>query len=325
MSLSIEITSDLPVLAGSTIVGSVVCNFSKPTKVKAMQVLFHGDEKTEKISEMKDLVSGSNELVDIEKGLIDSETEVPSGTSKHIFKIEVPQRLPSSFKHYNGEIKYFLKATIKRHLRVDMTATKVVELMAYVDLNTYLPALQIKAEYSTDRLVSNCCGLSRGRILLTAVISKRLFLKGETIFLDLNIVNLSGVRVKKVYSRIMKTVTIYFKNPYPNEEIYRDFLAKSGNFPGVKGYDEVSYNLFIKIPNDIFIPNFRYSKLFKITHQLQIIAKMSGCHTAMVLQFKIYLGHIPVSSPGLQLENRNWKGPYIRDPNTASASSVGKS
>ncbi|XP_045460777.1 arrestin domain-containing protein 3-like [Harmonia axyridis] len=322
MSCSFEITSDLPVVVGEQIIGSVVCHFFKPVKVKAIQVQFHGDEKTETIGDTRELNTGSNTLVDVMNMIIESETEVPSGITKHGFSFKVPFKLPSSFKHYNGEIKYWLKASVKRNLRVDLTVTKVIDVVAYVDLNTYLPALQIWAEYSIDRVVSNCCGLSRGRIMLNAVIDKRLFLKGETIKLDLQIINLSGVKVTKVFSRIMKTVSIFFTYPYPKEEIFRNFLTKSHNFPGVKGYDETSYPLLIDVPRDILIPNFRYSKLFKITHQLQVIAKISGCNTAMVMQFKIYLGDIPFSTTNAPTNSRIKKGPYIREPSTSSTFSV---
>ncbi|KAL3280139.1 hypothetical protein HHI36_017641 [Cryptolaemus montrouzieri] len=244
--------------------------------------------------------------------------ELPGGVSKHAFDIELVNRLPSSFRSYHGEIKYFLKAYVKRHFKIDLTSLQTINLVHFVDLNTYLPALQIKAEYSTDRVVSNFCGLNRGRIMLNAEVGKRLFLKGEIINLDINIINLSGVTVKCVFGRIMKTLTIYFDKPFLTEETFRDFVTKSRDFQGVKKYSETSYSLYIEIPPDLFVPNLRHSKLFKTTYQVQVVVKLSGCNTSMVLQFKIYLGHIPLS--GIPMKPQR-KGPYIRDDTTDSCTS----
>ncbi|KAK9871416.1 hypothetical protein WA026_011666 [Henosepilachna vigintioctopunctata] len=214
--------------------------------------------------------------------------------------------MPASFHAVHGGVAYYLKAAIKKPLKV-ISVKKVIQVTRPIELGAYLPALQIQFETSTDRTV-RCCGWSRGKIILSAEVEKRLFVIGEKILVHIDIINSSSLKVKHVFGRIMKKITIHFTHPRPHEMSYWEYVTKGTKFPGVGKHEEVAYPLYVEVPKNLHVPHIKYSNLFKISYQLQIIAKLSGFNTAMVLQLKIYIGHIPFDT-----SLKRWRTSFFDD------------
>ncbi|KAK9871417.1 hypothetical protein WA026_011666 [Henosepilachna vigintioctopunctata] len=107
---------------------------------------------------------------------------------------------------------------------------------------------------------------------------------------------------------VFQKITIHFTHPRPHEMSYWEYVTKGTKFPGVGKHEEVAYPLYVEVPKNLHVPHIKYSNLFKISYQLQIIAKLSGFNTAMVLQLKIYIGHIPFDT-----SLKRWRTSFFDD------------
>lgn len=67
--------------------------------------------------------------------LDDGKVHIPIGLNKYSFHIQLPRNIPCSFEHFNGHIRYTIKAVIDRPWRFNHECKAAFTVITAYDLN----------------------------------------------------------------------------------------------------------------------------------------------------------------------------------------------
>ncbi|XP_028270311.1 arrestin domain-containing protein 3-like [Parambassis ranga] len=193
---------------GDIIIGSVVFNLTKDTKMKSLFVKIKGDahvQWSEGDGDSTTTYKAHRRYFKIKEFLIgenDKGTVLSKGLHDIKFFLPIPNGdLPSSFKGKHGNIIYMLEAKISRSWR---WPSKVKDEIQFV--SRFFPCLDQVMHSQTGSVNKETGVFSKGQIQMTATVEKKVCSPGDTISIVAKICNSSSKKVKPKFSLLQKTV-----------------------------------------------------------------------------------------------------------------------
>ncbi|KAK7477661.1 hypothetical protein BaRGS_00031045 [Batillaria attramentaria] len=156
------------------------------------------------------------------------------GSHSFSFEFTVPETAPSSFSGSHGYVRYVLKATVERPWKVEVN-TRILTVLSELDLNLK-PAAKESVELSDSMKITTFPLFSDGECRATMRLSRKGFLPGETIPVELAIHNDSHHELHKASLQLKMTIKYKVTGKVCTNELV---LAKSrlGRVPAGRTFE----------------------------------------------------------------------------------------
>ncbi|UMM19266.1 hypothetical protein L5515_014945 [Caenorhabditis briggsae] len=115
------------------------------------------------------------------------------GTYAWPFSYRLPSNIPPSFEGKYGYIRYSVTAEVDRPWRFDKTSKRCITVSPMLDLNFIPNAMTPLQDQASENL--GCCCFKKGYLSVKLDVPKTGFVPGETVPINLHIVNKSSVNV----------------------------------------------------------------------------------------------------------------------------------
>ncbi|XP_046620507.1 arrestin domain-containing protein 17-like isoform X1 [Neodiprion virginianus] len=286
-----EIVLNSPVYyAGQSMTGKLIVELKKPKKIKGLYLKYFGKGYVHWNEGWgTTMVSHSNlEIYLMQYQLVcGNETDEYKLTEgRHVFEFncQLPPDLPSSFEGHFGRISYSVKAIIDRPLKNDYVAKQSLTIVSIFDLNRCSLAAMPVEERSSKTFWGHSKPLN-----MSVNIPVRGFVPGQVIPMKVLLSNESEVLVKSLEATLKQKVVFHairksspmkvfvFKNEYPVED----------------GIGNKELHLNFQVP--ALPPSFlQFCSIIDLRYQLNVKAKVSGCHRSLKLPIEVIIGNIPL-------------------------------
>ncbi|KAK9871078.1 hypothetical protein WA026_011360 [Henosepilachna vigintioctopunctata] len=278
---------------GSFLEGNLKCVFKKNASVKTVKIRFFGTEFANVKLTNEVLFNMDNDVCYAETVLV-NESSVPEGVNTYPFKLKIPQHIPSSYISEYGGIRYILEGSIMMSNSKITKICKSIEIFSPIDLKSFDDSLNKKETFSSEKELMGLCGV--GGLVTTKInVDRRIFLCGDVINLNAVIHNLSGITVRKINAYLMKSDSCRLQDG--GCAVGRNHvIAKQKCSTSVSRNEEKTYQLSIKVPENVMIPNLNNSKFFKTKHWIHVNIHFNHFwRRPIIIIFKVYIGHIPLN------------------------------
>ncbi|XP_059176261.1 arrestin domain-containing protein 3-like isoform X2 [Physella acuta] len=222
--------NDCVYYSGQTLQGHVILELEKRTKVSGIRLFIRGKafvhwtEQTMRgpgESRHKETRhhSATEDYFDVSQPLLTKATETGQPEEKRIldagqytypFTFVIPQSAPSSFEGKYGFVRYWVKVTVERHWKEDVSVKKLFSVVCPVDLNREPPASQPTHNKKEKRLCCLCC--TSGPITADLSLSHRGFVAGEKVYISADVKNRSRRKIGSTSVELLMTTTFYAQN-----------------------------------------------------------------------------------------------------------------
>ncbi|CAL1526418.1 unnamed protein product [Lymnaea stagnalis] len=211
--------------SGQTLQGHVILELEKSVKVNEIRLVFHGKafvhwteqsmrgpgeirlKEIRHHSATEDYFEVSQPLLSKGKNQQDEKRILEPGQYTYPFQFQIPVTSPSSFEGHYGFIRYWVKVTIERPWKNNVSVKKLFTVICPVDLNREPTASLPTQKKKVKRLCCLCC--TSGPITAELRLSHKGYVPGETIFVNAEISNLSRRKVGSTSVELLMTTTFH--------------------------------------------------------------------------------------------------------------------
>uniref|UniRef100_A0A1I7TDN9 Arrestin_C domain-containing protein n=1 Tax=Caenorhabditis tropicalis TaxID=1561998 RepID=A0A1I7TDN9_9PELO len=137
----------------------------------------------------------------------DGSNELAAGKYVWPFSYVLPTSIPPSFEGKYGYIRYSVTAEVDRPWRFDKAKKRCITVSPLIDLNILPHAMTALNDQASENL--GCCCFKKGYLEMKVDIPKTGFVPGETVPINLHILNHSSVPVTEVKARIIQNCTFF--------------------------------------------------------------------------------------------------------------------
>ncbi|CAB05786.2 Arrestin C-terminal-like domain-containing protein [Caenorhabditis elegans] len=239
----------------------------------------------------------------------DGSNELSAGDYVWPFSYTLPLNVPPSFEGKYGYLRYSVTAEVDRPWRLDKAKRRCITVSPLIDLNAIPLALTPIDDEESENL--GCCFFRKGYLELRVNIPKTGFVPGETVPMNIHILNHSSVPVTEVKAKIIQQCKFI---AYRNGTIFRfdggsDTLM-SGSSQQTK-YDtkpvitqtqpmtvtpgnEHKFVLEFRLPS--VTPTIcRFSPVITVEYVVQVrVETTSTCGSAAKCEMPILIGTVPI-------------------------------
>ncbi|CAB05787.1 Arrestin C-terminal-like domain-containing protein [Caenorhabditis elegans] len=132
----------------------------------------------------------------------DGSNELAAGEYAWSFSYNLPLNVPPSFEGKYGYLRYSVTAEVDRPWRLDKAKKRCITVSPLIDLNVIPHALTQINDQASENL--GCCCFKKGYLELRVNIPKTGFVPGETVPMNIHILNHSSVPVTEVKAKIIQ-------------------------------------------------------------------------------------------------------------------------
>lgn len=285
--------------SGQEVSGSVTLHNEKPRLIRALLLKIEGyaqtrwsessgtgsDSTSQTYSAREDYLNETTVLINSEPG----ERELEVGQHTFSFCFFLPLTIPSSFQNYYGDIVYQVKVEMDRRLKFNYTFMFPFTVITDLDLNYESVELTqpLKGEISKKFFL----GFGSNALTVTAEIPFCGFVAGQTLCVDVKIVNDSSVKVEQVLVELYRRCL--FKCDFSSTKTDSHLLVK-GEHEGVAEKATSRMTVSLEIP-PVEPTNARFCKYIVTNFELVVTAKVGGLHRSAYLRMPITIGTSPIS------------------------------
>jgi hypothetical protein len=179
--------------ADETIIGSIYMKVNAQTKINNLKLYLNGGGFCH-WKEGKKTYMGFEKIMNLNVNILPNEyynsTNIilEPGEYNYKFEIKLPEKLPSSFYHMFGRIKYEMKATLDIAWSLSKSDMRRITILSFLNLNTLFTSIPSVQDEFTNTKTFCCCCCQTEPINPKLYLSKTFFAIGETItfnaFLD---------------------------------------------------------------------------------------------------------------------------------------------
>ncbi|BFY98273.1 hypothetical protein BsWGS_01313 [Bradybaena similaris] len=213
--------------SGQTVLGHVILELSKNTKVEDIRLVCRGkafvhwtDQTMRGPGEIrfKEIRhhSATEEYFDISKSLLGQapgsihhgeKRVMEAGQYTYPFQFHVPAICPTSFEGQYGYIRYWVKVTIERPWKKNVSVKKTFTVISPVDLNLEPSAAQPTQNTREKHICCLCC--VSGPITAMLRLNQKGYVPGETLTISADISNSSRRKVDSSSVELLMTTTFH--------------------------------------------------------------------------------------------------------------------
>ena len=206
------------------------------------------------------------------------------------FQIQLPNKIPSSFKYLKSRIQYTLEAIIDIPWSIDKKIKLDINIINHVDLNLN-PVLKLQETIETERRF-NCFCFKSNPCQVSFTLLKTGFVAGDFLKFKATFDNKSSYEIEKISFRIVQFITcISKKKSRLYERIFRELLYE--NRVNKNSYNE--WNGMVVVPFGCPSLSKSLSKILDIKYCAKLLIKPSLPHKSFDLTIKITIGTIPLN------------------------------
>lgn len=202
------------------------------------------------------------------------------------FNFKLPLKIPSSFSHTYGNIKYSINVEIERSLRFNKSFEFPFNVVTHLDLNQERDELK----KPLMEAIKKSFFLSSSELQLTAEINCQCYVPGETLHTTVNLVNQTSVEVEEIVVELRRKCI--FKVANSSSKLTDDQLLVKGNHK-VDANAKAQMTFSMQIP-PVGTTDISFSKYILISYELSIIAKVGMLHRNAVLKLPLTIGTVPL-------------------------------
>jgi Arrestin (or S-antigen), N-terminal domain/Arrestin (or S-antigen), C-terminal domain len=217
--------------------------------------------------------------------------EIPSGVHTYNFQCCLPLGIPTSFEGSNGHIRYTVKAILDRPWQFDQISKVAFTVIRQVDLNHEHPSLNLPIQMEV--MERFCCWPCQSApLILTAQIPMSGYVPGQIIIITVDLNNRSSVSVYAIHISLRKTVVYHAE--YPSHRKKKQTFNVTETKPtAVKFGSCTKFNKALEIP-PVVPTNQTENKIIHQTYEVIVEARVSGCHSGVVIHLPVTFGTIPL-------------------------------
>ncbi|EDV48173.1 arrestin domain-containing protein 17 [Drosophila erecta] len=224
---------------------------------------------------------------------LSSQVSIEAGIHTYNFVCLIPTECPSSFEGAHGRVRYMANVTLVRPWKFDQSYTRCFTVLKVMDLNFDSPLLRVPAHSETSK--TYCCWPCRSDPLaLQLTVPQTGFVPGQNVPLSVLVTNDSHIPVEQLLISFVMLVTYHSKPPsLPNTTSERLVV---NTFKG----DAVQRNCKKLFSYEIRVPAtpptcFNLCGIIQIAYQVELEAKVKGCHNNEVVSIPVTIGSVPLS------------------------------
>jgi len=295
---------DKTYFSGETIIGQVNFNLNREKKFREIKIELEGvgnvewkeqetrtttDSNGKSTTETYTVTYSSSETYVKEKKVVHHGPSLPPGFHSYPFNFTLPQNLPSSFEGAYGQVRYHVKATIKRDWKWNHRAKSHFIVSGVLDLNTHPTALHEGHDREEKKL---CCLWCKSGPITAEISSNRTgYVPGEFIGFNAEVENLSKRRMKSS-SLKLKEIVKYKTSSKDKTSCRTVAKIKRGEIqPGNSDYWE---NVNMRIPAIAPTNLAGRCTIMDVWYMLEFTVTPSGPAFDLKVSFPIVIGTIPL-------------------------------
>ncbi|CCD64824.1 Arrestin C-terminal-like domain-containing protein [Caenorhabditis elegans] len=240
----------------------------------------------------------------------DGSNELAAGEYAWPFSYTLPINVPPSFEGKYGYLRYSVTAEIDRPWRVDKDKKRCITVSPLIDLNVIPHALTQINDQASENL--GCCCFTKGYLELRVNIPKTGFVPGETVPMNIHILNHSSVPVTKVKAKIIQQckfiayrngTTVTYDGGYETstsgmlQETQHDTrtVVKQGLEMKVAPRNEHKFAMELRLPSVTPTIN-QFSPVITVEYIVQFHVETSTtCGGNVDCEMSILIGTVPIS------------------------------
>lgn len=241
-------------------------------------------------------------------------TEMANGTYRYHFSCQLPPLLPASFEGLHGHIRYNIEAVLDIPWRFDKKFIVQFIVVRNDNLNDF-PDLKLACH--SEEIKHLCCLFCASEPLVTTVtLPYTGYAPGQCVNVQVDYNNRSGTEVERTkialkrvvrFNRCDRSVSIrlslliflFTSSSTPSSKTnYQTEVMAEVNCDGARGKDVKTINKSITIPQIAVSSNTRYCNVVQIFYEIEIEAKIPGCHKNVLVKIPITIGAIPLRFDG---------------------------
>ncbi|XP_063708996.1 arrestin domain-containing protein 17-like [Culicoides brevitarsis] len=229
-----------------------------------------------------------------------NDTELSAGTHNYSVQFTLPTAIPSSFVERHGYIRYTIKVHVDVAWAFDSKFVVEFNVCAPLDLNK-MPETQLPVCIEESKRFTICCIPLGGIYRLTFSMPYSGFCNDQKIPICLECVNNSNVYVKGLKVALRKLIT--YHSEIPHAETKRDDIKVAV----LKFQVSVDKQQTKQFSGELTVPaktatNLANCSIIQISHRLEVITELSGCHSNYVFDVPVTIGHVgPVTNGSLPI------------------------
>lgn len=289
---------------GEVINGSVSVKVNSELKLRAIRLEFHGEANVF-LSAGKQRTKrpvNSETYIDLVATLFGKAPEqtgenpvLTPGEYSFPFQFHTPtQNLPTSVEGSFGHVRYWLKASIDRPWRFDITTKSVFTVIEYVDINTD-PQLLRPCQVEEQEQYGFAC--FSGPISVTVQTDRRGYCPGESVAISAFINNQSSSHVDGVEILLLQT-SIYTVKLGKHLKRVVEKVAKVKK-DEIRGGGDHHLEL-VPFPIPSLPPTMKSCNCIKISYELKFIVQVAGgLSKDLTVTIPITIGSVPYRPPSL--------------------------
>ncbi|KAK3085924.1 hypothetical protein FSP39_010765 [Pinctada imbricata] len=294
------------VAAGGQLVGCVVLQLDKATKINTIKLRLEGKGKSwwdERHGRSTTRYRAYESYIDytvllFSKSDTDESAMVPQGDNTYPFTIQLSPNLPCSFEGRRGHVRYTCKASLDRPWKFNESTKRAFTIIRHFDLN-HIPTALMPVFAEQRQSIEGCC-CSAGDIEVSMGLNKTGYVPGEPILYDINITNNSDNVIREAHLVLIQNVTYtgYSDSIFSSNKPH--YHPKVDNFTLYHGKITCNKGTSFKVNQACFVPSLPPSDLpgcniidIKYTVKLIVPCGMSTCK----LVKPILVGTIPINIP----------------------------
>ncbi|XP_077296197.1 arrestin domain-containing protein 3 [Arctopsyche grandis] len=291
---------------GQTVNGKADFTFDKPKKVRGISVKFKGVAEVKwtttesirgtdgKSKNMSIDNTGSEEYFSISYYLLGNKSgndiEIPEGTHSYPFTCVLPPTLPSSFEGEFGFVRYTVKVTLDRPWKFDQETKMAFTVTSHLDLNS-LPEYRNPIHMQMEKSFC-CCWCKTGPLSVDVRLPVTGYCSGQTIPLDVNCENNSGVGVQDIIIQLIKFVTFRCTSPISGTKRVVVVISEH-KLGSIDGHEAKNIQKILEIP-PLPPSNLVNCGLIDLEYKIHVDCVVSGMHMNLEDVALITLGTVPL-------------------------------
>lgn len=332
--MSVGVTLDKPkpeYAVGEIISGIVHVHLEKAKKIRKVAVDIKGKEKTRwlsRYSKARDSKTGSQEVIytgirqflDHRLVLTEEVKQFVLTEGEHTYRFEyvIPTDIPANYDGTFGYIEYHIRAFVDIPWAYDYECRVPFTVIPLLDLNMVKPA-QNPLYFEQQKIFGIwCCASGYIRVLVTA--PKSGFICLEIVPLIIHIENYSSVKVHRTEIEVRKYVKYLAQTNDRN--IKDDNATRHEGFTLLKDKMETKVGANKGIKNFVlFLPlvstestTLDSEAIIQFTYEVHVRCKFGGLHKTIAGSGPIFIGTIPIISPGTNFQKLPEKSPPVETP-----------
>ncbi|XP_017856116.1 PREDICTED: arrestin domain-containing protein 2-like [Drosophila arizonae] len=304
--------------AGQVVSGQITLKLDKIKLVKALTLTISGFAETEWTESTG---TGKDETTDTYRGREDyiasqtylagssqsTQVSIEPGVHVYNFSCQIPPTCPSSIEGLYGRVRYMIKVAMVKPWKFDQSYTRCFTVLKIMDLNYDSPLLRMPTQMETQKVYC-CWPCTSAPMQLQMTLPQTGYVSGQIIPVGMLVTNDSHIAVEALQVNLAMMVTYHATHMSRTHSRNERLLVTKLMGDPVPHHCKKQFTYYLRVPATA--PTcFNLCKIIQIAYQVEVEARVKGCHRNQAISIPITLGSVPLlEHPPMQPQPRDLDG-----------------